>query len=184
MLNVKLGLVFASAVALVGSAGCAVQPEENLGDTGDTSAASSAEEGLTVSCGLSRAAILASVSGGRKTAIERGFAWYDAHVPYSQSKYHEGYRTDCSGFVSMSWQLGTSFTTLDFIDGTGDDTLLASYASLLPGDALVHRSGGEGHVVLFVALKFVPGKIGYYCTLIHNHEPLGKRFNLPHVVGS
>jgi hypothetical protein len=50
----------------------------------------------------------------------------------------------------MCWQLGTSFTTLDFIEGSGDDTLLASYASLLPGDALVYRSGGEGHVVLFV----------------------------------
>jgi len=149
MLDLKLSLV-GSLVAFVAVAGCAVQPAENLGDTGDETAIGSSEEGLTVACGLSRAKILASAKGGRLTAIERGFAWYDAHVPYSQSRYHQGYRTDCSGFVSMCWQLGTSFTTADFIDGSGDDALLPGYSSLLPGDALVHRSGGSGHVVLFL----------------------------------
>lgn len=148
MSNARVSVLAVSLFTVGASLGCTVQPQEN-GDPGDETS-SSAEQGLAASCGLSRSQIIASVSGGRRTAIERGFSWYDAHVPYSQSRYHQGYRTDCSGFVSMAWELGTSFTTADFIDGSGDDTLLPSYASLLPGDALVHRSGGQGHVVLFV----------------------------------
>jgi hypothetical protein len=174
MLNVKLGLGI-SIVALVGSIGCAVQPQENLGDTGDESTASAAEDALTVSCGLSRASILAKATGARKTAIERGFAWYDAHVSYSQSRYHEGYRTDCSGFVSMCWQLGTSFTTADFIDGGGDDFLLPSYSSLVPGDALVHRSGGEGHVVLFLGWSDAAQSAA--CTLEEESTALDMQFH-------
>ena len=39
----------------------------------------------------------------RQTIIARGQDWVDKHVPYDQGKTHDGYRTDCSGFVSMSW---------------------------------------------------------------------------------
>lgn len=39
----------------------------------------------------------------RTTIISRGQDWVDKHVPYSQSGTHDGYRTDCSGFVSMCW---------------------------------------------------------------------------------
>ncbi len=39
----------------------------------------------------------------RSTAVNRGLAWVSAHVPYSQSGTHDGYRTDCSGFASMCW---------------------------------------------------------------------------------
>ncbi len=41
----------------------------------------------------------------RKTMIARGQRWVDKKVPYSQTKTFEGYRTDCSGFVSMCWGL-------------------------------------------------------------------------------
>jgi hypothetical protein len=122
-----------------------VDPADANGDTGEASSAIS-----TSSCKLSRATILASVTGGRRTAIQRGFGWLDADVPYSQSKYHASYRTDCSGFVSMCWQLGTSYTTADFSSGGGKSGLIGSYSKLLPGDALVHRSGGSGHIVLFL----------------------------------
>ena len=53
----------------------------------------------------------------RDTVLARGKVWVDKHVPYSQSRYAKvngsriptstpspadvGYRTDCSGFVSM-----------------------------------------------------------------------------------
>ncbi len=128
-------------------AACASEadPVDGAGDIGESSAAIT-----TTSCKLSRSAILASVSGGRRTAIERGFGWYDAQVPYSQSAYHASYRTDCSGFISMCWQLGTSYTTADFIGGGGHSGLIGSYNNLLPGDALVHRSNGSGHIVLFL----------------------------------
>ena len=41
----------------------------------------------------------------RSVVLSRGRTWLYDKVPYSQSKYHLGYRTDCSGFVSMCWQL-------------------------------------------------------------------------------
>jgi hypothetical protein len=116
------------------------------GDVGETDSSA-----LTItSCNLSRSSILANSTGGRHTAIERGFGWLDAQVPYSQSSYHAGYRTDCSGFVSMCWQLGTSYTTADFYSGGGQSEPIGSYDSLVPGDALVYRSGGSGHIVLFL----------------------------------
>ncbi len=143
-LRAALVLPLLTAFALTACA-TEVEPEDTNGDTGETSSAIS-----TSSCKLSRSTILASASGGRRTAIERGFGWLDAKVPYSQSAYKAGYRTDCSGFVSMSWQLGTSYTTADFSTGGGKSGPIGSYSKLLPGDALVRRSNGSGHIVLFL----------------------------------
>ncbi len=41
----------------------------------------------------------------RDTIIARAQRWVDLKVPYSQTTTFEGYRTDCSGFVSMAWAL-------------------------------------------------------------------------------
>lgn len=131
--------------ALVLPACAAEAPVDGAGDTGELESALS-----TSSCKLSRSSILASVSGGRRTAIERGFGWYDAQVPYSQSAYRASYRTDCSGFVSMCWQLGTSYTTAELSTGGGKSGPIGSYSNLLPGDALVRRANGSGHIVLFL----------------------------------
>lgn len=35
--------------------------------------------------------------------MARGQKWVDKNVPYNQNKTYDGYRTDCSGFVSMCW---------------------------------------------------------------------------------
>src|SRR5262245_11998571 len=109
------------AMCTIAVAACGGAEDEGSGDVGDSSA------DLVSGGDCDRNTILASVSGDRKTVIQRGLSWFDQKVPYSQSASHEGYRTDCSGFVSMCWQLGTSFTTADFISGGGDDTLLNSY---------------------------------------------------------
>lgn len=124
---------------------CASEATVDDGDTGETEAAIS-----TTSCALARQSILGKATGGRKIAIERAFGWFDSQVPYSQSAYRAGYRTDCSGFISMAWQLGTSYSTADFISGGAKSSLIGSYSNLAPGDALVHRSGGSGHIVLFL----------------------------------
>jgi hypothetical protein len=130
---------------LVSISACAASTEEEIGDVGDSS------DALTNgSCAISRQAILAKASGARKRAIERAFTWWDAQIPYSQSKYHQSYRTDCSGFISMAWELGTSYTTADFINGGGQSSRLGGYSELIPGDALVRRSGGSGHIVMFL----------------------------------
>ena len=138
-------LVLPLLAALALTACASEASPDDSGDTGELESAIT-----TASCRLSRSAILASVTGARRAAITRGFGWYDAQVPYSQSAYHGGYRTDCSGFVSMCWQLGTSYTTANFATGGGQSELLGSYNSLLPGDALVRRSDGHGHIVLFL----------------------------------
>lgn len=133
------------AIALVG---CAAETDE--GDVGDDENVGTNAEALSQPCAKSRAEILASVSGPRRRMIERGFTWWDAQVPYSQTRWYKGYRTDCSGFVSMCWETGESYTTADFIAGGGESDRLSSYDQLLPGDALVRRSNGAGHMFLFL----------------------------------
>ena len=74
--------------------------------------------------------------------ITNAKTWLNPSIPYSKSKYHtDGYRTDCSGYVSMAWELGTSETT----------STLTNYATpitkdeLKAGDVLLSGS----HVLIF-----------------------------------
>jgi hypothetical protein len=144
----RLAVFLPLSIALVAS-GCAAETDD--GDMGDDEEnVGESSEALSASCAISRSQILSSVSGGRRRAIERGFTWWDSQVPYSQSAWYNGYRTDCSGFVSMCWELGTSYTTADFIVGGGDSDRLSSYDELLPGDALVRRANGRGHMFMFL----------------------------------
>lgn len=148
--------------------GCSVDAaEEEEGDVGESSG-----DALTERCSLSRSEILASVSGGRERAIERGFRWLDRGVSYSQGRSFEGYRTDCSGFVSMCWELGQSYTTASFENGSAPVSELRSYDSLLPGDALVRRSRGSGHIVLFLGWN----DNGSACVLEQNSTRLDMEF--------
>jgi hypothetical protein len=138
-------VAFLIALCTFGLAACAADAESDAGDVGDTT--SNLTSGGNGGCDRNK--LLAAVTGARKTVLQRGLHWVDQNVQYSQSSSHEGYRTDCSGFVSMCWQLGTSFTTADFISGDGQNTILPSYDSLIPGDGFVRRSGGAGHAILF-----------------------------------
>ncbi|WP_033257710.1 MULTISPECIES: peptidoglycan-binding protein [Kitasatospora] len=86
----------------------------------------------------------------RAEIMRRAQTWVDQKVPYSMSRYwSDGYRQDCSGFVSMAWGLGSSQTTWtlpDFAERIGKD-------DLQPGDALVYNNPkdpeGGSHTVLF-----------------------------------
>ncbi|MFD9150052.1 peptidoglycan-binding protein [Streptomyces diastaticus] len=86
----------------------------------------------------------------RAEIIERAEKWTRAKVPYAMDGYwSDGYRQDCSGFVSMAWNLGRS-------EWTGS---LASVAEritkddLQPGDILLFHNAenpeGGSHVTLF-----------------------------------
>jgi NlpC/P60 family len=84
----------------------------------------------------------------RTDVLARARSWVDAKVPYSMETYYGGYRTDCSGFVSMAWRADDSYTTRS--------VYLVSHEivkdDLQPGDALLWRKtyGDEiGHVRLF-----------------------------------
>lgn len=86
----------------------------------------------------------------RTTIINRARLWLDAEVPYSMSEYwSDGYRQDCSGFVSMVWNLGTN-------EWTGSLDKFATRITkdeLLPGDMLLFHNPADpnkgSHVVIF-----------------------------------
>ncbi|MFB7052250.1 peptidoglycan-binding protein [Streptomyces vinaceus] len=86
----------------------------------------------------------------RTSIITRAKVWLDAKVPYSMSTYwSDGYRQDCSGYVSMAWNLGTN-------EWTGSLDKFATKITkeeLLPGDMLLFHNPSDptngSHVVLF-----------------------------------
>lgn len=78
----------------------------------------------------------------RNDVLTRAQRWVDSPVGYSQSKHHLGYRTDCSGYVSMCWKTGTSWSTRSF--HTVSHRIRVS--SLKPGDALLKKGY---HIRLF-----------------------------------
>ncbi|MFI5985821.1 peptidoglycan-binding protein [Streptomyces sp. NPDC051555] len=86
----------------------------------------------------------------RATIINRAKLWLDAQVPYSMSLYWtDGYRQDCSGYVSMVWNLGTN-------EWTGSLDKFATRITkdeLLPGDMLLFHNPADpnqgSHVTLF-----------------------------------
>lgn len=148
--------LIAAGASIVLAAGCSSAPADGFGaagegDVGTTGEVSDeAEQAVSIACKRSQAEIKNAVTNpARKTIVTRGFSWWNEKVSYSQSRWYEGYRTDCSGFVSMSWQLGESPTTAGFYAGTADCHRIG-YDNLLPGDALVRRSNGAGHIVLFL----------------------------------
>ncbi|MEV3992773.1 peptidoglycan-binding protein [Streptomyces sp. NPDC049837] len=86
----------------------------------------------------------------RAEIINRAKRWVAAKVPYSMEKYWtDGYRQDCSGFVSMAWNLaGNEWTgTLDRF-GTRLDR-----SELQPGDILLFHNPADpnrgSHVTIF-----------------------------------
>ncbi|MGQ4489555.1 peptidoglycan-binding protein [Streptomyces sp. SAS_281] len=100
------------------------------------------------------AAAQAAVTEPRATTrteiIDRAKKWVDARVPYSMSAYwSDGYRQDCSGYVSMAWNLPGN-------EWTGS---LAAYGTriaredLQPGDILLFHNladpGNGSHVTIF-----------------------------------
>ena len=78
----------------------------------------------------------------RATVLDRAQRRIDRPVGYSQSKYYAGYRTDCSGYVSMCWATGSSYNTRTFYKVTHRIPL----AELRPGDALLKKGY---HIRLF-----------------------------------
>ncbi|WP_274558993.1 peptidoglycan-binding protein [Streptomyces spiramyceticus] len=86
----------------------------------------------------------------RAEIIDRAKLWVNAKVPYSMKRYwSDGYRQDCSGYVSMAWNLGSN-------EWTGS---LAAFGvritrdELEPGDMLLFHNPDNptngSHVTLF-----------------------------------
>ncbi len=86
------------------------------------------------------------VSSARQSILARAKNWSDRGVAYSSGVHLSGYRTDCSGFVSMCWDLPRSLTTASLPSVAHR----ISAADLQPGDILLNTSPGRGgHAVMF-----------------------------------
>ncbi|MER6528448.1 peptidoglycan-binding protein [Streptomyces sp. NPDC001508] len=86
----------------------------------------------------------------RTEIINRAKTWVAAQVPYSTSTYwSDGYRQDCSGFVSMAWHLpGNEWT-----GSLGKFGVKIKKEELQPGDILLFHNSADpqkgSHVVIF-----------------------------------
>ncbi|ANW17977.1 FG-GAP repeat domain-containing protein [Streptomyces clavuligerus] len=83
----------------------------------------------------------------RSEVIARARFWLNKGIPYDQGGSHpdqdgRNYRTDCSGYVSMAWHLGTSANT-QTLPGHSHEI---SRSDLKPGDIL---NSFYDHVILF-----------------------------------
>jgi hypothetical protein len=85
--------------------------------------------------------------------LSRGADWVANQVPYDQGGYFSAtdingvYREDCSGFVSMAWDLDYSLTTQDLELSSVTTHISEGLKGIRPGDIIL-RSGV--HVFLFV----------------------------------
>ncbi|MFD0279281.1 RICIN domain-containing protein [Kitasatospora sp. NPDC127111] len=100
----------------------------------------------------------------RDQVIARARHWVEQRVSYSQKQWWSDsatggpYRQDCSGFVSMAWQLADSLDTTGLLSVADRIT----WEQLKPGDALDTPDGG-GHVILFAGWTGrAQGEFRYY----------------------
>src|SRR4029077_10301956 len=102
-------------------------------------------EALTDAASCREPAILAATPDNRQGIIRRALRWVDNKVMYSQvaQPAHGGYRTDCSGLVSMAWDLpAPGHWTGNFYEVEHP----IAWDNLVPGDALIHP---DHHIMLF-----------------------------------
>jgi hypothetical protein len=104
--------------------------------------ASSGGGGAPAAAGYTPAAVGGSIT--RAEVLDRAQGWISRRVIYSQVFYTDGYRQDCSGYVSMVWKLGASPNTTGLV--TSRYTFSIAKSALLAGDML----SMPGHVAIFV----------------------------------
>jgi hypothetical protein len=157
---VSIALLSFTAAA---SAGCVGEAPDDLDDAGEsfdanTEALSPSWKCDVASLGADRCqAALADVraqaaAAGRDEIVERGIDWLENGNTYDRSRYFEGFRRDCSGFVSMAWEISQNPSTAyfpPFVNGTYA-VKLGSLDELAPGDAVNKTYRNPfGHVMLF-----------------------------------
>lgn len=95
------------------------------------------------------AAVAPGPSITRGEILARAQTWVAAQVPYSQNAYYGGYRTDCSGFISMALKTSGSYWT----GNLNEIGVPIAFNDLRPGDYLNFHNPADpnngSHVVLF-----------------------------------
>jgi hypothetical protein len=87
----------------------------------------------------------------RAQVLARAQTWHphtSQRVPYSQSRTHGGYRTDCSGYASMALALGKPGPSTRDLRKPRYSTRI-SMSQLKPGDLVIDWQGRHTHVVIF-----------------------------------
>ncbi|WP_299527777.1 peptidoglycan-binding protein [uncultured Streptomyces sp.] len=154
-----LVLATAAGVALTGGAAWAAAPSGHAPQTarpgGDSDTGTGSPQGQAGP--LKGPGASGSPSAGsaprpltRAEIMDRAQNWVTAKVPYSMEKYwSDGYRQDCSGYVSMAWGLAGN-------EWTGSLSAYATRISrqdLLPGDILLFHNPADpargSHVTIF-----------------------------------
>ncbi|MFD3927992.1 hypothetical protein [Streptomyces sp. NPDC058614] len=143
---VGLAVVAAGLLGSVQTAGAA-----GVSTTADSGHGSSGQGPVTPAAGSTSGALAAAVASPaitRTEVISRAKSWVGIGLNYDQGGEYQGWRTDCSGYVSMAWNLGSSLTTNTFIpEGVAE---WSTKDSLLAGDVLLNDdTGNSGHVAIF-----------------------------------
>lgn len=85
----------------------------------------------------------------RQQIASRAQRWVDQRVPYNQEAYTDGYRQDCSGFISMAWGLAGNHWTGEL----GEFGVKITKDELRTGDILLFHNPADphngSHVILF-----------------------------------
>ncbi|MFD3421220.1 hypothetical protein [Streptomyces decoyicus] len=132
-----------------GSGGSGPAPTEGHGDgkwetKGDWDAWSPGKHHTTTGAGVETAPDTSGLPSERKDIIDRAMERVEHRIGYSQSATTNGYRDDCSGFVSAAW--GLQPPGLNTYGLMGNDTAhVITKDDLQPGDALI---AGD-HTVIF-----------------------------------
>jgi hypothetical protein len=124
-----LGAIPASHSSQPGTTGLAVQ-------------AATQDKAVTTLATISRAKIIANAKTWHPHTARR--------VPYSQSRTHNGYRTDCSGYASMALQLGKPGLNTVGLAASSVSTRIRM-SQLKQGDLVIDATGTSNtrHVVIF-----------------------------------
>ena len=144
-LAVRVG---AGALALSGAAaavyGLTAAPASHPSRTSPTNLAvqAAAQAPVTTLATITRAKVIANAKTWHPHTSSR--------VPYSQSKTHGGYRTDCSGYASMALALGKpGLNTVGLAKSSV--TTKIKMSQLKQGDLIIDATGTSNtrHVVIF-----------------------------------
>jgi hypothetical protein len=145
-LRIGLGAVALGATVALGAAAA-------LGLPAGATAAPAAPAALHAAARPAAQDVSATAIISRRTVILRAETWHPGkknRVPYSQKKFHGGYRTDCSGYASMALGLskpGPNTVAL----ATKTYSTRIRMSALLRGDLVIDASGTNKtrHVVIF-----------------------------------
>ncbi|MCO6008689.1 C40 family peptidase [Actinoallomurus purpureus] len=153
----------ASRTLRIGLGAVALGAAAALGLPAGATAAPAAPAALHAAARPAAQDVSATAYISRRTVIVRAYTWHPHtanRVPYSQNKpYHNGYRRDCSGYVSMALGLSKPGPNTQAL-ATSRYTKPIRMSQLLKGDLVIDASGTSNtrHVVIFE--KWVRNKKG------------------------